>query len=163
SARGPSPPLRPASPTVTGTPPKHVYRWDLDKTYLATEFDTMRDLVRSAFEKAEAKRSVPGAAALLRELRKHQDARICFISGSPLTDGALRALRPAPGAHLQLFPGRAGPPRGRPPRDRRRAADHPRDGRQVRVLARRPAELAAGPPPSRTPASRDPRRPGHPP
>ena len=60
-------------PTVTvSPPPRHVYRWDLDKTYLKTDFDTLRDLVRSAFERAEAKRAVPGAAALLRELRQEQ-------------------------------------------------------------------------------------------
>ena len=64
-------------------PPRHVYRWDLDKTYLKTEFDTFKDLVRSAFEGAEAKRAVPGASALLRELRAGGGARICFISGSP--------------------------------------------------------------------------------
>src|SRR6185295_10409213 len=63
--------------------PSHVYRWDLDKTYLKSEFETLRDLVRSAFEKAEAKRAVPGAAAMLRELRKGAGARVCFISGSP--------------------------------------------------------------------------------
>jgi len=67
-------------------PPRHVYRWDLDKTYLKTEFDTFKQLVRSAFEGAEAKQSVPGAAALLRELRAAgagEAHRISFISGSP--------------------------------------------------------------------------------
>jgi hypothetical protein len=39
--------------------------------------------VRSALEKAEEKRAVPGAAALLRELRAAGHHRICFISGSP--------------------------------------------------------------------------------
>src|SRR6185295_11381138 len=63
--------------------PSHVYRWDLDKTYLKSEFETLRDLVRSAVEGAEKKQSVPGAAALLRELRKVGGARVCFISGSP--------------------------------------------------------------------------------
>ena len=43
-----------------------VYRWDLDKTYLRTEFDTVRDVLRTAFEKPHDKRTVPGAAALLR-------------------------------------------------------------------------------------------------
>jgi hypothetical protein len=63
--------------------PRHVYRWDLDKTYLKTEFDTFKQLIRSALEGAEAKQSVPGASALLRELRAGGGARICFISGSP--------------------------------------------------------------------------------
>jgi hypothetical protein len=70
-------------PTSASPPPRHVYRWDLDKTYLKTEFDTFKDLIRSAFEGAEAKQSVPGASALLRELRAGGGARICFISGSP--------------------------------------------------------------------------------
>jgi hypothetical protein len=63
--------------------PTHVYRWDLDKTYLRTEFDTVIALIKTAFEKPEEKRAVPGASALLRELRQGGAARICFISGSP--------------------------------------------------------------------------------
>jgi hypothetical protein len=61
---------------------KFVARWDLDKTYLRTDFDTMRDLVRTAIERPDRKRSVPGAAALLRELGK-TGARIHILSGSP--------------------------------------------------------------------------------
>jgi hypothetical protein len=72
---------RPAPSDVP--PPTHIYRWDLDKTYLRTEFDTLKQLLRSAFEKAEDKKAVPGASALLRELRAGGGARICFISGSP--------------------------------------------------------------------------------
>ena len=66
-------------------PPLHVYRWDLDKTYLRTDFDTLRQLVKSAFETAAEKRNVPGTAALLRELKTHgpQPNRVCIISGSP--------------------------------------------------------------------------------
>ncbi len=79
---GPS--LLAAQPPATITPPpRHVYRWDLDKTYLKTEFDTLKQLLRSALEGAEAKQSIPGASALLRELRAGGGARICFISGSP--------------------------------------------------------------------------------
>lgn len=65
--------------------PRHVYRWDLDKTYLRTEFDTLRDLLRAAFERAEQKANVPGTAALMRELRANgpQPNRICIVSGSP--------------------------------------------------------------------------------
>ncbi len=63
--------------------PTHVYRWDLDKTYLRTDFDSLRELIKTAFEKPEDKRAVPGASALLRELRQGGAARICFISGSP--------------------------------------------------------------------------------
>lgn len=61
---------------------RFVARWDLDKTYLRTDFDTLRDLVRTAVERPDRKRSVPGAAALLRELGK-TGARIHILSGSP--------------------------------------------------------------------------------
>ena len=63
----------------------HVFRWDLDKTYLRSEFDTLRDLLKSAFERAGDKRAVPGAPAILRALRAAGGPahRICIISGSP--------------------------------------------------------------------------------
>jgi len=61
----------------------HVFRWDLDKTYLRTEFDTLGDLVRSAMETAQDKQAYPGATALLRSLRQSPEHRICIISGSP--------------------------------------------------------------------------------
>lgn len=60
-----------------------VYRWDLDKTYLRTEFDTVRDLLSRAFERASDKRTVPGAAALLREIRGAGPAGLFILSGSP--------------------------------------------------------------------------------
>lgn len=59
-----------------------VTRWDLDKTYLRTDFDTLGDLLRTAIERPDRKRSVPGAAALLRELGAH-GARVHILSGSP--------------------------------------------------------------------------------
>jgi len=63
-------------------PPRHTFRWDLDKTYLRTEFDSLKDLARSAIENAADKQAYPGATALLRAL--HQDGnRICIVSGSP--------------------------------------------------------------------------------
>lgn len=64
-----------------------VYRWDLDKTYLRTEFESVAGLVRTAFERAHAKQNVPGTAALIRELRRSRidgaANRVYFISGSP--------------------------------------------------------------------------------
>lgn len=63
-------------------PHPRVARWDLDKTYLRTEFDTLRDLVRTALERPDEKRSVPGASAVLRELAG-AGARIHILSGSP--------------------------------------------------------------------------------
>jgi hypothetical protein len=62
---------------------KHIYRWDLDKTYLRTDFSSFRALLRTAFEKAEEKQNVPGTVALLRELRAGGQSGIFFISGSP--------------------------------------------------------------------------------
>lgn len=64
------------------TAPPLVTRWDLDKTYLRTEFHTARDLLRSAMERPDQKRAVPGAPRLLRELRR-RGARIHILSGSP--------------------------------------------------------------------------------
>jgi hypothetical protein len=63
----------------------HVYRWDLDRTYLETEITSLRGLVRAAFETAEEKRTVPGAKALLQGLCAFDPAaRVVVISGSPL-------------------------------------------------------------------------------
>ncbi|MFN3197847.1 MAG: phosphatase domain-containing protein [Bradymonadia bacterium] len=63
----------------------YIYRWDMDKTYLATEFDTVKDLIRTAFQGPADKANVPGSAVLLRELRASSGggAMIYFISGSP--------------------------------------------------------------------------------
>jgi hypothetical protein len=62
---------------------RHIFRWDLDKTYLRTEFDTLKDLVKSAFETAKDKQAYPGAPALLRALRQTSGHRVCIVSGSP--------------------------------------------------------------------------------
>ena len=61
---------------------RHIFRWDLDKTYLRTEFDSLGDLVRSAIETASDKKAYPGATALLRSLHA-EGHRICIVSGSP--------------------------------------------------------------------------------
>jgi hypothetical protein len=73
-------PLIPLPPGAL--PPVHTFRWDLDKTYLRTEFDSVRDLARAAFETAADKQTFPGAAALLRALHQERH-RICIVSGSP--------------------------------------------------------------------------------
>jgi len=59
-----------------------ITRWDLDKTYLRSRFDTLSELVSTALEPAERKRSVPGATELLRELGA-AGARVHILSGSP--------------------------------------------------------------------------------
>ncbi len=65
----------------------HIFRWDLDKTYLKTEFATLRDLVRTARLPAEERENIPGSAALIRAMRDLAPAdakhRVFFISGSP--------------------------------------------------------------------------------
>jgi hypothetical protein len=60
----------------------HIARWDLDKTYLRTEFDTLRDLVRTALEKPHQKLTNPGAATLLREMVRG-GISVHILSGSP--------------------------------------------------------------------------------
>ncbi|MFO0675232.1 MAG: hypothetical protein U0169_01780 [Polyangiaceae bacterium] len=60
----------------------HIARWDLDKTYLRTEFDTIRDLLRTAFERPDEKRTNPGAATMLREMVR-AGVSVHILSGSP--------------------------------------------------------------------------------
>lgn len=80
------------APTVTNPgasrgPYRHVFRWDLDKTYLKTEFDTVRDLVRMARLTAEQRENIPGSASLLRAIKASgqppEAHAVFFISGSP--------------------------------------------------------------------------------
>ncbi len=61
---------------------RHIARWDLDKTYLRTEFDTLRDLVRTALERPDEKRTNPGASTLLREMVR-AGVSVHILSGSP--------------------------------------------------------------------------------
>jgi phosphatidate phosphatase APP1 len=66
-----------------------IYIWDIDNTYLVTEWSGLRDLIRIRFEAAEDKRPVPGAVELLGGLRRGSDpdARppVFFVSASPET------------------------------------------------------------------------------
>jgi len=79
---------------------RHVYRWDLDKTYLETDFESVRRLLTIAFEKPEEKTNVPGSAALLRELSREREgelpSRVAIVSGSP------RQMRKTLEAKLEL-------------------------------------------------------------
>src|SRR6266516_1972967 len=76
------------------TPPAPLLcRWDLDKTYLRSEFDSLRSLLRTAFERAEDKVEVPGVAELIRALkaaaeRQGRKALVYFVSASPPQIGA---------------------------------------------------------------------------
>ncbi len=77
-------PLPPDAPLSTfNATPRRVVRWDLDKTYLHTDFDSFRGLLRAAVEKPETKRSVPGAAALIRVMRAERPTVLTIVSGSP--------------------------------------------------------------------------------
>jgi hypothetical protein len=73
-----------------------VFRWDLDKTYLVSHFDSFRDLVRVPFQKAEDKVAVPGVASLMKALDKRAaeddaDSRVYFLTASPpQIGGAIR-------------------------------------------------------------------------
>ena len=65
-----------------------IFRWDLDKTYLVSHFDSLRDLVRVPFQKAQDKVALPGVATLLKALDKKAAAdgassRVFFLSASP--------------------------------------------------------------------------------
>ena len=75
--------------------PDVVTRWDLDKTYLRSRFDTLKELLNAALETAQEKRAVPGAAAVLREL-SGRGARVHILSGSP------RQMRGKLSAKLEL-------------------------------------------------------------
>jgi uncharacterized protein DUF2183 len=74
-----------------------VCRWDLDKTYLRSDFDSLRQLLRTAFERAEDKVDVPGVAELIKGLKRSGEQRgrpvqIHFLSASPPQIGkAIRA------------------------------------------------------------------------
>ena len=72
--------LRPAPPLVC--------RWDLDKTYLRSEFATIRQLLRTAFERGQDKVDVPGVVELIKVIReaadrRPQSCRTLFVSASP--------------------------------------------------------------------------------
>ncbi len=64
------------------------YRFDLDKTYLATPFEHRLQMIKTPFEAPEAKRTLPGMAALVRGLVAHPGQRaktadLTILSASP--------------------------------------------------------------------------------
>lgn len=62
----------------------HIFRWDLDKTYLQTDIESLRGLIRAGLQTAEQKRNVPGSRSLLRALTQHDPgSRVFVLSGSP--------------------------------------------------------------------------------
>ncbi len=88
--------MTPAVDRGAAAAPRLVFRWDLDKTYLLSEFDRLRDMMRIPFERPEDKIAAPGVAALIRGLRAAALGRGCmvriyFLSASPPQIG--RAIR----------------------------------------------------------------------
>lgn len=78
--------LGPADPAI-------IFRWDLDKTYLRTEFQSLRKMVRIPFETAADKIHLPGVPPLIQALRRCAAARgerplVFFLSASPPQIGA---------------------------------------------------------------------------
>ncbi len=62
----------------------HIFRWDLDRTYLDTDIFSVRGMLRAAVESPESKRNIPGADVLLRALlRQDPEDRATILSGSP--------------------------------------------------------------------------------
>ncbi len=67
----------------------HIFVWDIDKTYLVSEFDSFKGLLTIPFEFAVDKRNIAGTDVLLRALRRGHTERatvsnpLYFISGSP--------------------------------------------------------------------------------
>ena len=60
-----------------------VFRWDIDKTYLQTNFETVSGLVKAATQEAKDKETIRGAISLVKALNKDKDSSLVFISGSP--------------------------------------------------------------------------------
>lgn len=60
-----------------------IFRWDIDKTYLDTEFETFSGLVKTATEKASDKKAIAGAIPLVRSLNQVENSSLIFLSGSP--------------------------------------------------------------------------------
>jgi len=73
--------------------PPLLCRWDLDKTYLRSEFETLRQLWRTAWERGADKIEIPGGPAVVKALhaaasRRQRRCGIYFVSASPPQIGA---------------------------------------------------------------------------
>lgn len=65
-----------------------TFRWDLDKTYLRTQFESLRQMVKIPFEAGSDKVHLPGVPQLIQALRRCALARaqrpyVFFLSASP--------------------------------------------------------------------------------
>ena len=52
------------------SPAQIAFRLDLDKTYLATRFESLRGLLKIPFEEAAGKQHLPGVPELVQSLRR---------------------------------------------------------------------------------------------
>ncbi len=73
---------------MSATTGHRAFRWDIDKTYLATDFESLRRMLRLPFEKGSDKVAIAGAAALIRELTRSaglsgERPSLSFITASP--------------------------------------------------------------------------------
>jgi len=80
-AGAPAPPAAIAEAAIT-------FRWDLDKTYLRTQFESLRQMVKIPFEAAADKVHLPGVPQVIQSLRRCAVARaqrpfVFFLSASP--------------------------------------------------------------------------------
>lgn len=71
----------------------HIFRWDLDKTYLVSHFESLRGLLAVPFERGHDKVALPGVSAVIKALRgarseRGQAAQVFFLSASPPQIGA---------------------------------------------------------------------------
>lgn len=78
-----------------------VFVADIDRTYLATRFSSLKGMARIPFERAEDKRDIDGMARLFREIRvgpgeQTRDTPLYFVSASPYQ------LRPVIEKKMQL-------------------------------------------------------------
>jgi hypothetical protein len=73
-----------------------IFRWDLDKTYLVSHFESLRGLLAVPFQKGTDKVALPGVVAVIKGLHRNAEkrgarARVFFLSASPpQIGGAIR-------------------------------------------------------------------------
>ena len=60
-----------------------IFRWDIDKTYLETDFESLSGLWRAATEDASEKISADGVVPLVKGLKQNANSQLVFLSGSP--------------------------------------------------------------------------------
>jgi len=75
--------------TLPKTFDEDIYIFDIDKTYLKTNFETIRGILKVFFESSIDKRAIPGVKKMLLEIRKGAGEGIrlnpiYFISASPV-------------------------------------------------------------------------------